>query len=167
MSRVEDTTGVEHEVYQALQRVFLLLDDCDRRFFSEYGLSSRQYWALQALDENQGRPMMDLSRLLFTDKSNVTSIVDRLEATGLAVRSAASNDRRVILVKLTEEGLRLRDLVREQHDTRVRHLMGTLAREDLLEMCDLLGVVGQSLEAYLVNGGSPPPLANGAYNGGK
>jgi DNA-binding MarR family transcriptional regulator len=167
MSRVEDSTSVEQGVYQALQRVFLLLDDCDRRFFSEYGLSSRQYWALQTLDQDQGRPMVDLSRLLFTDKSNVTSIVDRLEAAGLAARTAAPNDRRVILVKLTEEGRRVRDFVRKQHDVRVRDLMGTLAHEDLHKLRDLLSVVGQSLETYLANGGSPPSLAEGACSDGK
>lgn len=167
MSRVEDTTSVEHDVYQVLQRVFLLLDDCDRRFFSEYGLSSRQYWALQALDEDQGRPMVDLSRLLFTEKSNVTGIVDRLEAAGLAVRTAAPNDRRVILVKLTDEGRRVRDFVRDQHDVRVRDLMKTLALEDLHKVRDLLGAVGQSLEKYLANGGSASSTANGAETGGK
>jgi DNA-binding MarR family transcriptional regulator len=166
MSRLEDTTTVEQDAYQALQRVFLLLDDCDRRFFSEYGLSSRQYWALQALDEDQGRPMVDLSRLLFTDKSNVTGIVDRLEAAGLAIRTAAPNDRRVILVKLTDEGRRARDSVRAQHDMRVRDLMGALSCEDLHTLRDLVGVIGQGLEAYLAHG-SPPSPANGADTGGE
>jgi hypothetical protein len=40
------------DVYEVLKKTFLLLDDYDRRFFISYGLSPRQFWALQRLDEH-------------------------------------------------------------------------------------------------------------------
>ncbi|MBO0781166.1 MAG: MarR family transcriptional regulator, partial [Ktedonobacteraceae bacterium] len=61
-----------------LTKAFLLLDDSDHQLFAAHGLTTRQYWALQHLDEERGSSMIDLSRVLLTDKSNVTSIVDRL-----------------------------------------------------------------------------------------
>src|SRR5690348_14960146 len=94
-------TSIEQDVYRMLTKTFILLDDCDRHFFAEFGLSTRQFWALTHLDEQQGCSMVDLSRVLFTDKSNVTGIVDRLERLNLVIRTSAPHDRRVILIKLT------------------------------------------------------------------
>lgn len=149
MSQVEAATTIEQDAYHALKKVFLLLDDCDRHFFTEYGLSSRMFWALQSLDEVQGRPMVDLSRLLFTDKSNVTGIVDRLEKAGLATRTPASHDRRVILIRLTPEGRRKRDFVKTQHDARTRDLLGALNDDNLHALLGILETLGHNLENYL------------------
>ncbi|MFI6449578.1 MarR family winged helix-turn-helix transcriptional regulator [Kitasatospora sp. NPDC050543] len=49
-------------------------------------------------------PMRALADLLGCDASNVTGIVDRLEARGLARREADPADRRIKNVLLTEEG---------------------------------------------------------------
>ncbi|MEV0375019.1 MarR family transcriptional regulator [Streptomyces sp. NPDC050636] len=49
-------------------------------------------------------PMRTLADLLACDASNVTGIVDRLEARGLVHREADPSDRRVKMVMLTDEG---------------------------------------------------------------
>src|SRR5689334_17012665 len=49
-------------------------------------------------------PMRELAALLGCDASNVTGIVDRLEAQGLARREADPHDRRVKRVIATPEG---------------------------------------------------------------
>src|SRR5438067_1963237 len=123
MSLNSNDDQVEQEVYRMLTKTYLLLDDCDRHFFAEHGLSTRQFWALQHLDREQGCSMVDLSRLLFTDKSNITGIIDRLERLKLVTRTPDLHDRRVILITLTEEGQRLRDTLSVQHQARIRDLM--------------------------------------------
>ena len=101
--------GPEQELYLLLTGLFYLLDDTDRQFFGEYGLSTRQFWALHHLSETDGLSMIDLSRLLITDKSNITAIADRLESASLIKRSPAPQDRRMTLLTLTPEG-------RQRHD---------------------------------------------------
>ena len=54
-------------------------------------------------------PMRELADLLACDSSNVTGLVDRLEARGLVARRPSSEDRRVKHVVLTAAGRRLRD----------------------------------------------------------
>ena len=149
MSQGEEAGDVTQDVYQMLKKTFLLLDDCDRHFFTNYGLSSRQFWALQHLDEHQGRSMVDLSRVLLTDKSNVTAIVDRLERASLARRTPASHDRRVFLITLTPEGSRLRDVVRKAHEARVSELIGVVKDDHLSTLLDYLTTISASLEDYL------------------
>src|SRR5919197_2353656 len=77
----------------------------------EYGLSPMQLFALGALEPGRQVPMSSLADMLFCDASNVTGIVDRLEARGLIQRRAAAHDRRVKLLALTDDGVRLRDEV--------------------------------------------------------
>jgi DNA-binding MarR family transcriptional regulator len=141
--------STEQEVYQALTKTFLLLDDFDRRFFAGFGLSTRQYWALTHLDQRQGRPMAELGQLLLTDKSNVTGIVDRLEQGGLVRRTIQPSDRRVILIKLTAKGRRLREQVEAQHEARVRALMSAIDAERLQALRAQLALIAGSIESEL------------------
>jgi DNA-binding MarR family transcriptional regulator len=78
----------------------------------ESGLRPAAFGALRVLD--QPRTMSEIANFLRCDNSNVTGIVDGLEARGLAERTAAPGDRRVKLIALSAEGRRLRTrLMRE------------------------------------------------------
>lgn len=151
-----ENTSVEQEVYSLLIKVFVLLDDCDRRFFARYGLSTRQFLALQHLDLAQGRSMVDLSRLLLTIKSNVTGIVDNLEGKGLVRRTSVPEDRRVALITLTPEGRRLRALIMEQHGVLLAELLGILGDERLRLLLDLLRPLSHAIERQLDHMDSKP-----------
>lgn len=54
-------------------------------------------------------PMHELATLLACDNSNVTGLVDRLEARGLVARQPSAADRRVKQIVLTASGQRLRE----------------------------------------------------------
>lgn len=80
-----------------------------RRFLiaaAELDLHPAQAGALLQLDSPM--PMTELAALLACDNSNVTGLIDRLEARGLVARQPSSQDRRVKHVVLTSAGRRLR-----------------------------------------------------------
>ncbi|MGH2960714.1 MAG: MarR family winged helix-turn-helix transcriptional regulator [Solirubrobacterales bacterium] len=54
-------------------------------------------------------PMGELAEAMHCDNSNITGIVDRLEERGLVERQPAEYDRRVKLIALTPDGVRLRE----------------------------------------------------------
>lgn len=56
-------------------------------------------------------PMSELADRLHCTGSNITGIVDRLEARGLLERSTPASDRRVKRLALTREGIALKDRV--------------------------------------------------------
>ncbi len=90
--------------------LFLTLFGHHRRRFliaaAEFDLHPAQAGALLNLAEPL--PMHALASLLVCDSSNVTGIVDRLEARGLVARHPSPEDRRVKHVVLTPAGRRLR-----------------------------------------------------------
>jgi len=155
MNEAKGDSDIEQDIYRMLTKTFILLDDCDRQFFAEHGLSARQFWALQHLDEQQGCSMVNLSRVLLTDKSNVTGIVDRLERLKLAVRTPAPHDRRVILITLTPEGRRLRDTLNEEHQARIRDLIRIAGNGILHTLLENLTIISHNLEAYLRQANAP------------
>lgn len=78
------------------------------RVLGAHALSPNDARALFALDARAGRTMGSLAGEWGTDASYATSVVDRLERKGLAMRSARPGDRRVKLVTLTPAGVRLK-----------------------------------------------------------
>ncbi len=77
----------------------------------ELGLGFAQAHALRMLDPEEPIAMSALAERLFCDASNVTGLVDRLEARGLVERRSSENDRRVKALTLTPAGVALRDQV--------------------------------------------------------
>ena len=72
---------------------------------SEIGLSLAKLAALHRLSEaGESLPLGQLAERLSCVKSNVTQLVDRLEADGLVSRAADPNDRRSRLAVLTDAG---------------------------------------------------------------
>jgi len=76
---------------------------------AELELSATQAQALMLLEPGSPRPMSEMAMTLHCDPSNVTGIVDRLEARGLVERRPAEHDRRVRVLALTREGLAVRE----------------------------------------------------------
>jgi DNA-binding MarR family transcriptional regulator len=88
-----------------------------RRFVAaaaEFDLHSAQAGALLQMEPGTAMPMHELATMLACDNSNVTGIVDRLEARGLVTRRPYAPDRRVKHVVLTPEGTELRQRLRER-----------------------------------------------------
>jgi MarR family transcriptional regulator, organic hydroperoxide resistance regulator len=75
---------------------------------AEYDLSEPQCEVLRLVEPGAGAPMRRLVERLGCDASNVTGIVDRLEARGLVERTACAHDRRVRMVRLTPRGAETR-----------------------------------------------------------
>ncbi len=92
-----------------------LLTEQRRRFLSaasELDLHPAQAGALLQLASPL--PMNELAAVLACDNSNVTGLVDRLEARGLVARQASPEDRRIKRIVLTASGVRMREQLMER-----------------------------------------------------
>jgi DNA-binding MarR family transcriptional regulator len=88
---------------------FIIATADDRNaVLARLGLTPNDSRALSSLDPEVGRTMRSLAGHWRCDASTATWIVDRLEAKGLAERTAHATDRRVKLVVLTPLGIQTR-----------------------------------------------------------
>jgi DNA-binding MarR family transcriptional regulator len=88
----------------------------------EFELSPVQCHVLHLLEPEQPLPMGRLAQTLGCDASNVTGLVDRLEARGLVERQPSSGDRRVKVLRLTPSGCRMRTQLLNRMTTGSCHL---------------------------------------------
>jgi len=102
---------------------------------AEFDLSFQQSRALWRLEE----PMATgtLAEQMGLDRSNVTSVVDRLEERGLVTRQPHPADRRVKLLVLTDAGRATRAAIDERIFATVT-LFEALSEADQLELAGLL-----------------------------
>lgn len=84
--------------------------------------------------------MSDLSCASFISKPNLTTMVDRLCADGLVERSADPNDRRVVNVALTQEGINF--LVRHKMEV-AKFIEGRLSLLDEADLERLRGILDE------------------------
>ncbi|HEY2593709.1 MAG TPA: MarR family transcriptional regulator [Chloroflexota bacterium] len=76
---------------------------------AEVDLAPLQAKALHELEVERPISMRELARRLGSDPSNVTGLIDRLEARGLVERRPDARDRRIKGLALTAAGARLRE----------------------------------------------------------
>ncbi|GGX86050.1 MarR family winged helix-turn-helix transcriptional regulator [Streptomyces fructofermentans] len=103
---------------------------------SEHALTGAQARLLSLLSL-EPLPMRRLAQKLKCEPSNVTGIVDRLEARGLVERRPDPADRRVKLAAATAEGLRVARSLRESLRFAREPLAG-LSREERVVLRGLL-----------------------------
>jgi len=81
---------------------------------AELDLHPAQTGALAQMEPDRPLPMSELAALLHCDNSNITGIVDRLEARGLVERRPYEQDRRVKHIALTPLGVQQRERIRRR-----------------------------------------------------
>jgi DNA-binding MarR family transcriptional regulator len=117
----------------------MFIEDKPRRWaiLSELGLSMQQSMALATLEPGVPVPMSALAEAMHCDNSNITGIVDRLEAAGLAERRPGERDRRVKTVVLTPKGERTKIEVERRVGSPPPGL-GALPPEDAVALREIL-----------------------------
>jgi DNA-binding MarR family transcriptional regulator len=131
------TDAPAREAWGLFWRIFM--GDKQRRMttLNELGLAPMQAMALQQLEPGTPLPMSSLAEALHCDNSNVTGIVDRLEAAGLVERRAGEHDRRVKTLVVTEQGEQVRKQVSERMSVPPGPI-GNLSEQDAIALRDIL-----------------------------
>lgn len=109
------------------------------------GLSAARMRILVFLREAGSSPMRALKEWCGTSATNITGLVDGLEAEGFVTRNRDPNDRRVTLITLTAEGERRSRTDWDIYESRCTATFDGLQPEDrtrlvqtLNELCNLL-----------------------------
>src|SRR5829696_5127261 len=110
-----------------------LLDVLDAELERDAGIPLRVYDALIHLEETpDGLRMNELAERILYSKSGFTRVVDRMEDAGLVRRVRPENDRRSILVVLTDQGRATMEHARRHHRHAIeRHFSEHLSDTDI------------------------------------
>ncbi|MCL4519360.1 MAG: MarR family transcriptional regulator [Thaumarchaeota archaeon] len=114
----------------------------------QYGLTPPQYYVLRSVgnSDQESLPMSQIARDLGVTYANVTMIVDNLEKRGYAHRLRVPEDRRLVKVKLSTDGLRLFSRISETHRKEIASVMRALSNRELEELISLTEKIRSRLE---------------------
>ena len=122
------------EAYLNLMRTYSVLLGPMERLFKQHGISPAKYNILRILRGaksngecgSHGLPSLEIADRLITRVPDITRLVDGLEADDLVIRTRCTEDRRVVYVGITADGLALLDRLdgplMQMHQQTLAHL---------------------------------------------
>ena len=110
-------------------------------------LSTTQYNVLRILrGSREGLTCGEIASRMITRDPDVTRLLDRMEKRGLISRSRESRDRRLVLARITPEGLKLVNRLDEPVQKIHRKQLGHMGRDRLRALAELLAAARSGQE---------------------
>jgi DNA-binding MarR family transcriptional regulator len=135
------STGGRLDLAMLLHAAYAAEADVEAKL-AAIGLSMAKLQALKALSAaGESLPLSQLAERLACVKSNITQLVDRLEADGFVARQADPHDRRARLAVLTAPGRRACQEGVKLQDEAERTLLGSLSVDESQQLAALLAKV--------------------------
>jgi len=138
-----------YEVTARLSRIALHVARVQEESFGKYGLNRGEVGVLAALRFAGPKQQSSPTRLfkgLMLSSAGITSRVDRLEKRGYVKRSRHPDDRRGVLVELTESGRHVLEMAVGADSSRERELVSGLSAAERKSLAALLKKLLSSLE---------------------
>lgn len=123
------------------------------KFFRPFGLTDVQFNVMMMLGHQSGLwdglSQAQLSDMMLVNRANITSLVDRMEKSGLVVRTSAPSDRRYNIIKLTSRGKKLLIQVEKLYANEVKAVMGELKQSEQKKLITVLETIRGKLSSRL------------------
>jgi DNA-binding MarR family transcriptional regulator len=117
------------------------------------GLSMAQLNILYTLQRNGEMPMSRLAELLNVSLSSATGLIDRIEERGFVERTRVPEDRRVVKIRVTPEGLRMLGEIDALSDDILRDVLGRIGPSKLGGVAQAVTALRSALA--VATGGEP------------
>jgi DNA-binding MarR family transcriptional regulator len=126
-------------------RTAAVFTDALDQVLKPHGISSTQYNVLRILRgaEPAGLCRNEVRDRMLTRMPDMTRLLDRMEDAGLVKRSREGEDRRMVLTRITKQGLKLVDELDGPLSRLNKTLFGHLSDSQLRSLSDLLTLARQ------------------------
>jgi DNA-binding MarR family transcriptional regulator len=112
-----------------------------------YDLSYAHRVILIRLSEKDDCTQKELAKDTYFEQSNLTLMLDKLELKGLVKRVPKENDRRAYIIKITQEGQKLRDVLIQMGENVMDKALDGVNNEQREELANLLELIYQNLKS--------------------
>src|SRR5882724_5317457 len=129
----------EEAVFLDMLRTCDLVSRRPAQLLKTEDLSATQYNVLRILRGSpEGLPCGEIASRMITRDPDVTRLLDRLEKRRLITRCRETKDRRMVMARITPEGLKLLTRLDEPVEELHRKQLGHMGKNRLLALADLL-----------------------------
>jgi len=115
------------------------------------GVSMSHFHLMAMLERHGELPMSRIADVLDISLSNATGLIDRMEERGLVERARVPDDRRVVLVRVTDDGRRVLADLEVFRDEVVARILGRLDDRQLSRLVAAVGDLRTAIGAMVVD----------------
>ena len=133
----------QHICFNLGRAMRLVYDHYEKRL-APFSLTSPQYFVFNALWMGDGISIGELGERVSLDSSTLTGIIDRLEKTGYVERKMNPEDRRSILIFLTDKAREVGPQILEFADELDAKLRQTSSKDDMETFERVLRALGEA-----------------------
>lgn len=138
MSREKDYLKLTTVLFRAMQSV----ENVIKKDILSYNLNTSEFGTLELLYNRGKQPMQSIASRMLMANSSMTYVMDKLEQRQMILRTPGEEDKRVMMVELTEEGKTFFKSIFEHHVDTLASVFEVLDEEELPKMIELLKKVG-------------------------
>src|ERR1035438_7099007 len=95
----------DESVGYVMKRVIMSITQAADKRLEPQGITHAQWWPLFMLRRSRASTVAELAREVQTDPGAMKRLLDRLESKGFCRRQRSTDDRRVVNIELTPEGV--------------------------------------------------------------
>ena len=110
------------------------------------GISMAQLHILYTLQRSGEMPMSRLADVLQVSLSNATGLIDRIEERGFVERTRVPEDRRMVVIRVTEAGRRMLDEIDAVSTELLRSVFDRIGRNQLSGVARAIAELRRALE---------------------
>ncbi|SOE23794.1 DNA-binding transcriptional regulator, MarR family [Spirosomataceae bacterium TFI 002] len=130
---------LKNQVCFPLYSVSRLLTKAYKPYLDEMGITYPQYLVLMVLWENDNVCVNQISEKLLLNTNTLSPLLKRMEKMEIIKRNRSSEDERIVLIRLTEKGLNLRNQAAPIPDKLTKILITeNIKLEEVMQLKDML-----------------------------
>jgi MarR family transcriptional regulator, 2-MHQ and catechol-resistance regulon repressor len=112
------------------------------RHLAENNLTISQFGTLEVLLHLGPLNQRSIGEKLLKSGGNITMVIDNLEKNGLVTRKKDPDDRRAVLIHLTDKGKRFISTIFPQHLSKIKEEFSVLNKEEKKKLADICKKLG-------------------------
>lgn len=144
---MEEDQKIVHQFITALQDMMLGMQQIDSSCMEAYkDVSKREFTLLVTLGKTGAMIMREVASLLGIPMSTATGTIDKLIDKGYVVRKNSMEDRRLILIRLSDEGQAIYQMLQDRMSQFGKHILRAFSPEDQLNFVTYLERAASTLK---------------------
>ncbi|SDR01831.1 MarR family transcriptional regulator, 2-MHQ and catechol-resistance regulon repressor [Virgibacillus subterraneus] len=128
--------------FVVLMRASKSVEERIKKDIKSYGVSITEFTILEALYHKGDLTVNQICDAVLINSGSMTYVIDKLQQRGLLERITSEEDRRVIHVRITNQGKKLMDDIFPQHEKVIEKVFEDVSPEELESVIDILKRIG-------------------------
>lgn len=131
-----------------IRKTWIALSKMYNEQVAQYGLTVAMGFALLNIDITKGTPSTSLGPKMGMESTSLSRLLNSLEKQALISRESNPNDGRSVLVKLTKEGLKMRDRSRQAVLDFNHQVLAEVSEEEVRSFFKVMSSVSKVIDTH-------------------